>query len=194
MTNGAAGAAAGGAGGPFGAWKTVDLPGGAARVAGLRELAAATGRDLARLPYSIRVLLENGLRFCGQGVVEEKDVLALLDWDPTSAERPEFAFMPARVLLQDFTGVPCVVDLAAMRSAMARAGGDPSVIDAGVPVDLVIDHSVQVDYRRAFPTPATSTWTSRCSATASATRCCVGPRASSPTCGWSRRERASATR
>ena len=138
--------AAGGAGGPFGAWKTIDLPGGAARVAGLRELAAATGRDLARLPYSIRVLLENGLRFCGRGVVEEADVLALLDWDPTSAERPEFAFMPARVLLQDFTGVPCVVDLVAMRSAMARAGGDPSVIDAGVPVDLVIDHSVQVDY------------------------------------------------
>jgi aconitate hydratase len=115
-------------------------------VAGLRDLAAATGRDIARLPYSIRVLLENGLRFCGQGVVEERDVLALLDWDPTSAERPEFAFMPARVLLQDFTGVPCVVDLAAMRSAMARAGGDPAVIDAGVPVDLVIDHSVQVDY------------------------------------------------
>ncbi len=141
MTSGAAG----GAGGPFGAWKTVELPGGAARVAGLRELAAATGRDIARLPYSIRVLLENGLRFCGQGVVEEKDVMALLDWDPSSAERPEFAFMPARVLLQDFTGVPCVVDLAAMRSAMARAGGDPSIIDAGVPVDLVIDHSVQID-------------------------------------------------
>jgi aconitate hydratase len=140
------GGAAGGAGGPFGAWKTIDLPGGAARVAGLRELAAATGRDLSRLPYSVRVLLENGLRFCGRGNVEERDVLALLDWDPTSAERPEFAFMPARVLLQDFTGVPCVVDLAAMRSAVAAAGGDPAIIDTSVPVDLVIDHSVQVDH------------------------------------------------
>ena len=136
----------GGAGNPFEAWQTIDLPGGASRVAGLRRLAAATGRDLARLPYSIRVLLENGLRHCGQGVVEEKDVLTLLDWDATSTERPEFAFMPGRVLLQDFTGVPCVVDLAAMRSAVARMGGDPSVIDAAVPVDLVIDHSVQVDY------------------------------------------------
>jgi len=123
----------------------VELPDGPARIAGLRALAAAAGRDVGRLPYSIRVLLENGLRSCGVGVVGEKDVLALLDWDAKSAERPEFAFMPARVLLQDFTGVPCVVDLAAMRSAMARVGGDPAVIDAGVPVDLVIDHSVQVD-------------------------------------------------
>ncbi len=138
--------AAGGAGGPFGSWKTMELLGGIVRVAGLRDLAAATGREIGRLPYSIRVLLENSLRFCGQGVVEEKDVLTLLDWDPTTAERPELAFLPARVLLQDFTGVPCVVDLAAMRSAMARAGGDPAAIDAGVPVDLVIDHSVQVDY------------------------------------------------
>ena len=73
-------------------------------------------------------------------------MLALLDWDATAAERPEFAFMPARVLLQDFTGVPCVVDLAALRSAVARSGGDPAVIDPSVPVDLVIDHSVQVDY------------------------------------------------
>ena len=114
-------------------------------MAGLRELAQAAGRDLERLPYSIRVLLENGLRHCGQGFVDEKDVQALLDWDSTSAERPEFAFMPARVLLQDFTGVPCVVDLAALRSAVARTGGDPAIIDASVPVDLVIDHSVQVD-------------------------------------------------
>jgi aconitate hydratase len=138
-------AAGGGATGPFGAWKIVDLPGGTSRVAGLRELARATRRDLNRLPYSIRVLLENGLRHCGQGFVDEEDVLALLGWDSTGAERPEFAFMPARVLLQDFTGVPCVVDLAALRSAVARTGGDPAIIDASVPVDLVIDHSVQVD-------------------------------------------------
>ncbi len=132
--------------GPFGAWTILDLPGGACRVADLGALARATGRDLGRLPYSIRVLLENGLRHCGRGVVQEKDVLALLDWDATSAERPEFAFMPGRVLLQDFTGVPCVVDLAALRSAIARSGGDPAVINPSVPVDLVIDHSVQVDY------------------------------------------------
>jgi aconitate hydratase len=75
-------------------------------MAGLRELARAAGHDLERLPFSIRVLLENGLRHCGQGVVTEEDVLALLAWDSTAVERPEFAFMPARVLLQDFTGVP----------------------------------------------------------------------------------------
>ncbi|MBN1320956.1 MAG: aconitate hydratase AcnA [Thermoleophilia bacterium] len=82
----------------------------------------------------------------GPAVVRESDVLALLDWDSSAADRPEFAFMPARVLLQDFTGVPCVVDLAALRSAVARLGGDPTVIDPSVPVDLVIDHSVQVDH------------------------------------------------
>ncbi len=131
--------------GPFGAWRTIGLAGKPHLVASLPELSRATGRDLARLPYTIRVLLENGLRHCGRGVVEESDVLALLDWDPMSAQRPEFAFMPARVLLQDFTGVPCVVDLAALRSAVSRAGGDPTVIDPLVPVDLVIDHSVQVD-------------------------------------------------
>jgi aconitate hydratase len=147
MTATAAGPAAGGAGnGPLGAWKTVDLPGGTSRIASLRELARTAGGDLARLPFSIRVLLENALRHCGHGVVTEGDVSALLGWDPTSAERPEFAFMPARVLLQDFTGVPCVVDLAALRSAVARSGGDPAIIDASVPVDLVIDHSVQVDH------------------------------------------------
>jgi aconitate hydratase len=134
---------------PFGAWKTVDLPGGPAAVADLAALARATGRDLGRLPYSIRILVENALRHCGRGVVGEEDVLALLDWDPTAAERPELAFMPARVLLQDFTGVPCVVDLAALRSAIARNGGDPAVINPSVPVDLVVDHSVQVDYAGA---------------------------------------------
>ncbi len=134
-----------GAMGPFGAWKTLDLPGGAARVADLGTLALAAGRDLGRLPYSIRILLENAARHCGLGVVEERDVLSLLDWDAAAAERPDLAFMPGRVLLQDFTGVPCVVDLAALRSALARRGGDPKSIDPSVPVDLVIDHSVQVD-------------------------------------------------
>ncbi len=131
---------------PFDAWTILDLPEGACRVADLGVLAKATNRNLGRLPYSIRVLVENGLRHCGLGAVEEKDVLALLDWDAAAAHRPELAFMPDRVLLQDFTGVPCVVDLAALRSAIARAGGDPAVINPSVPVDLVIDHSVQVDY------------------------------------------------
>jgi aconitate hydratase len=132
--------------GPFEAWTTLDLPGGQCSVAGLRALERATGRELGRLPYSIRVLLENALRHCGRGVVGERDVLSLLDWDATAIARPELAFMPARVLLQDFTGVPCVIDLAALRSAVARAGGDPAVINPSVPVDLVIDHSVQVDF------------------------------------------------
>jgi aconitate hydratase len=133
-------------GGPFGAWKALELPGGPCRTAALRQLAAASSRDLARLPYSIRVLLENALRHCGGGVVGEGDVLALLAWDPVAEARPEFAFMPARVLLQDFTGVPCVVDLAALRAAVARAGRDAGVIDPLVPVDVVIDHSVQMDF------------------------------------------------
>jgi aconitate hydratase len=132
--------------GPFDAWTTLDLPGGPCVVAGLPVLAASTGRELGRLPYSIRVLLENALRHCGRGVVQEQDVMALLDWNASADVRPELAFMPSRVLLQDFTGVPCVVDLAAMRSAVARRGGDPSVINPSVPVDLVIDHSVQVDF------------------------------------------------
>ncbi|OFW58912.1 MAG: aconitate hydratase 1 [Actinobacteria bacterium RBG_16_64_13] len=132
--------------GPFAAWAEVDLPGGLSRIAGLPALARTTERDLGRLPYAIRVLLENALRHCGRGFVKEGDVLALLDWDAAAAERSELAFMPGRVLLQDFTGVPCVVDLAALRSAVARAGGDPAVVNPRVPVDLVVDHSVQVDY------------------------------------------------
>ena len=138
--------------GPFGAWTRLELPAEAARIADLGVLARATGRDIGRLPYSIRVLLENALRHCGTSasdgppVVGENDVLALLDWDAAATDRPEFAFMPGRVLLQDLTGVPCVVDLAALRSAVARNGGDPKIIDPSVPVDLVVDHSVQVDY------------------------------------------------
>lgn len=132
--------------GPHDAWITLDFPGGPRTIASLPTLAAATGRELGRLPYSIRILLENALRHCGLGVVQEQDVMALLGWDATADSRPELAFMPARVLLQDFTGVPCVVDLAALRSAVARAGADPIVINPSVPVDLVIDHSVQVDF------------------------------------------------
>jgi aconitate hydratase len=103
------------------------------------------GGNLARLPYSLKVLLENLLRAEGGLAVTADDVRALLRWDPAAAPQTEIAFTPARVILQDFTGVPCVVDLASMRDAMARLGGDPNRINPLQPVELVIDHSVQVD-------------------------------------------------
>lgn len=106
--------------------------------------------NLALLPYSIRVLLESVLRQCNQVEIREEDVRNLAGWKPHAEEKPSLPFKPARVLMQDFTGVPAVVDLAAMRAAMQRLGGDPKKINPLVPVDLVIDHSVQVDF---FATP-----------------------------------------
>ncbi len=108
------------------------------------EQAGITALD--RLPFSIRVLLENALRHSGRGAVTAEHVKALGGWTPETAGKGELPFMPARVILQDFTGVPCVVDLVAMRDAMAEMGGDPDKINPVVPCDLVIDHSVQVDY------------------------------------------------
>ena len=101
---------------------------------------------LARLPYSLKILLENLLRFEDGRSVTRADIEALARWNPRQAPEKEIAFRPARVLLQDFTGVPCVVDLAAMRDAMAAMGGDPKAINPLQPVELVIDHSVQIDY------------------------------------------------
>ncbi len=101
---------------------------------------------LARLPFSIKVLLENLLRFEDGRSVTRNDIDALAKWSPQARGDREIAFRPARVLLQDFTGVPCVVDLAAMRDAMAAMGGDPKKINPLQPVELVIDHSVQIDY------------------------------------------------
>jgi aconitate hydratase len=99
----------------------------------------------ARLPFSLKILLENLLR-CQDGLtVHPEDVEALANWDPKASPSKEIAFMPARVLLQDFTGVPAVVDLAAMRDAMKKMGGDPKRINPLLPAELVIDHSVQVD-------------------------------------------------
>jgi aconitate hydratase len=112
----------------------------------LPELGRQGLADLDHLPFSIRVLLENALRHASHGVVTETHVQQLAKWAPAGAPRSEIPFMPARVVLQDFTGVPCVVDLAAMRDAMARMRGDPDRINPVVPCDLVIDHSVQVDY------------------------------------------------
>jgi aconitate hydratase len=101
---------------------------------------------ISRLPFSIKVLLEAALRNFDGYQVTEDDVRHLAAWDARNPKQVEFPFKPARVLMQDFTGVPCVVDLAAMRDAVKRLGGDPKKINPLVPVDLVIDHSVQVDY------------------------------------------------
>jgi aconitate hydratase len=100
---------------------------------------------LARLPFSIRVVLESLVRLQGHPAYREDHVRAFAAWQPTGDDRHEFPYQPARVLLQDFTGVPCIADLAALRSAMQRAQVDPNRIEPLIPVDLVIDHSVQVD-------------------------------------------------
>src|SRR5438309_8292696 len=104
-------------------------------------------QGLDRLPFTIKIILENLLRHAGGELVTEDDVLSLARWVPGQAAQSEaeYPFLPARVLLQDFTGVPAVVDLAAMRSAVARMGGDAQKVNPLVPADLVIDHSVQVD-------------------------------------------------
>ena len=130
---------------PFGARDTFETGSGAAYLYRLDRL-AALGYNIDRLPFSIRVLLEALLRGCDGFAVTEDDVMRLAQYDPKAPAREEIPFSPARVLLQDFTGVPAVVDLAAMRSAMARLGGDPNAINPRVPVHLIIDHSVQVDY------------------------------------------------
>lgn len=106
--------------------------------------------NISELPYSIRILLEAALRKCDGFLISENDVKNIAAWKP-NAERGEIPFTPSRVILQDFTGVPAVVDLAALRDAMVNLGGDPSKVNPQVPVDLVIDHSVQVDYSGLFP-------------------------------------------
>src|SRR5919197_3595188 len=102
--------------------------------------------DVARLPFSLKVLLENLLRTEGNGSVTADDVEKLARWDAKAEPSEEIAFTPARVVMQDFTGVPAVVDLAAMRDPMAALGGNPKRINPLVPAELVIDHSVQVDF------------------------------------------------
>ncbi len=112
--------------------------------------ALAGSVDLERVPVTLRILLENVVRHAGGGAIEPADVETLAAWKPGSPAEAEVPFMPARVILQDFTGVPAIVDLAAMRDAMAGLGGDPAKVNPLVPADLVIDHSVQVDM---FGTP-----------------------------------------
>ena len=116
------------------------------RIYSLAKLESRYGTSISKLPFSIRILLENVLRNFDGKTVTEQHVESLASWDSSNAEAREIPYNPARVILQDFTGVPCVVDLAAMRSVVEKKGGDPSLVNPIVPVDLVIDHSVQVDY------------------------------------------------
>src|SRR2546423_2511271 len=112
----------------------------------LPKLEAANVARVSRLPVSIRIVLESVLRNVDGRKIAENDVRTLANWKANAERTDEIPFMVARVLLQDFTGVPLLVDLAAMRSAASRAGADPKIIEPLVPVDLVVDHSVQVDY------------------------------------------------
>jgi aconitate hydratase len=130
----------------FGTRKALSVDGQSYDIFRLDLLTKAGFKNVARLPVSLKVLLENLLRQEDNHHVNKADIEALANWNPTAKQEKEIAFMPARVLMQDLTGVPAVVDLAAMREAMKRLGGDPKKINPLAPVDLVIDHSVQVDY------------------------------------------------
>ena len=129
-----------------GARRRLETADGALDIYSLPWLAESGVADISRLPLTVRILVENLLRRAGSRDVADDDVRALARWPEPAAD---VAFMPGRVLMQDFTGVPAVVDLAAMRGAVARAGGDPAGVDPLVPVDLIIDHSVQVDLFRS---------------------------------------------
>ncbi len=130
---------------PFGARDEFETGKGSAGIYRLSKLDELGLGNPSSLPYSIRILLEAVLRNCDGYVVTEEDVKELAKWNAAAPAKAEIPFKPSRVVLQDFTGVPAVVDLAAMRSAMQRLGGNPRKINPLIPVDLVIDHSVQVD-------------------------------------------------
>ncbi len=125
---------------PFGARQTLDVGGDYFALSKLDEAGVGT----QHLPYSVRILLEGAMRNCDGFLIKEEDIRTIAGWQ-ANGERVEIPFRPSRVILQDFTGVPAVVDLAALRDAMVELGGDPSKVNPQVPVDLVIDHSVQVD-------------------------------------------------
>ena len=129
---------------------TLTVPEGTVTYYPLGAIGDRVGIGLDRLPITVKVLLENLLRHAGTEPFAAGDVLRLAAWAPGEAIAGEFPFLPARVLHQDFTGVPVMVDLAAMRDAVSRLGGDPARVNPIVPADLVIDHSVQVD---VFGTP-----------------------------------------
>ncbi len=130
---------------PFSVRDSFDTGHGRADLYRLQRLEQAGLGEISTLPYSLRVLLESVVRNCDETIVRTEDVRNLAAWKAEAPAKVELPFLPARVVLQDFTGVPAVVDLAAMRSAMQRLGGDPEKINPLIPVDLVIDHSVQVD-------------------------------------------------
>ena len=133
-------------GSPFGSRGTLSASSGDFSFFRLASLeSAGVAKSLDRMPFSIKVLLESVLRNVDGELVTEDDVARLAGWNPTETQRGDIPFTPARVILQDFTGVPAVVDLAALRAAVHRLGGDPRRINPLVPVDLVVDHSVQVD-------------------------------------------------
>src|SRR5712672_2131602 len=129
----------------FGTRETLQVDGKGYEIFRLSVLEKKGVGHSGKLPFSLRVLLENLLRQEDDRFVHAKDIEALASWDPNAATQQEISFMPARVLLQDFTGVPCVVDLAAMREAVRKLGGDPKKVNPLLPAELVIDHSVQVD-------------------------------------------------
>lgn len=128
--------------------KTLEKPGGG-EFGKYYSLTALNDPRIDKLPYSIKILLESAIRNCDEFQVKSKDVEKIIDWENSAPKLVEIPFKPARVLLQDFTGVPAVVDLACMRDAMNRLGGDSNKINPLVPVDLVIDHSVQVDVAKS---------------------------------------------
>ncbi|MBP1604293.1 MAG: acn, partial [Acidobacteria bacterium] len=130
----------------FGVVRDLAFGGGTVMYYSLTALQQSGFPGVARLPYSLKILLENLLRHEDNAAVKPGDIQALANWDHAADIEKEIAFTPARVLLQDFTGVPAVVDLAAMRDAMARLGGDPNRVNPLQPMELVIDHSVQVDH------------------------------------------------
>ena len=130
----------------FGTRTEIRSGGQAVQIYSLEALGKAGFAGVSRLPYSMKILLENLLRREDNAFVKADDIGAVAQWNAATASQTEISFMPARVLLQDFTGVPCVVDLAAMRDAIVSLGGDPDRVNPLQPVELVIDHSVQVDY------------------------------------------------
>src|SRR5690242_2412005 len=134
-------------GGPFRSLRTFALPNGSSgKLYSLPALEEAGLGKVSRLPISLRVVLESLLRNCDGSRIEEDDVRELAAWRPVAERTAEVPFVVARIVLQDFTGVPLLVDLAAMRSAVARLKKNPEIVEPLVPVDLVVDHSVQVDF------------------------------------------------
>ena len=130
----------------FGARAELESSGDSGAIYRIQKLEEDGVAEVSRLPYSIKILLEAALRQCDGFEITREDVERIARWSPETAGKEEIPFKPARVVMQDFTGVPAVVDLAVMRDAVVELGGDPKEVNPLIPVDLVIDHSVQVDY------------------------------------------------